>query len=77
VELRSCDYYELFDHSKVIYQDIAFHSRFALDDAGYLNEATCFFLPTGDPVVVAILNSSLGCYLAQNAYALRRKRLAL
>ncbi len=68
-ELRSCDYYEAFDHPKVIYQDIAFHSRFALDgDATYSNE-TCFFLPTGDRVLVAILNSSVTwCYLARNAY---------
>jgi hypothetical protein len=68
-ELRSCAYYQLFDEPKIIYQDIAFHSRFAFDrDASYTNE-TCFFLPAADPNLLAILNSSVAWWhLARNAY---------
>jgi len=58
-ELRSCDYYEIFHAPKLVYQDIAFHSAFALDGEGLLTNDTCFFLRKADPFVLAVLNSSV------------------
>jgi hypothetical protein len=58
-ELRSCDYYDKFEESKIVYQDIQFHSWFALEREGcYLND-TGYIIPTGDLSVLCILNSSL------------------
>ncbi len=58
-ELRPCDYYEKLEQPKIVYQDIQFHSWFALDPDGcYLNN-TSYFLPTGDLYLLSLLNSSL------------------
>ena len=46
-ELRACDYYDKFQEPKIIYQDIQFHSLFALDQKNcYLND-TGYVIPTG------------------------------
>ena len=47
-ELRSCDYYDKFEESKIVYQDIQFHSWFALDREGCFLNNTGYFLPSGD-----------------------------
>jgi hypothetical protein len=61
-ELRSCDYYEVFEHPKLVYQMIAFHSRVALDVGGmYANNAVAM-LPTSDLWVLACLNSPASWY---------------
>jgi len=58
-ELRPCDYYDKFEESKIIYQDIQFHSWNALDTEGcYLNN-TAYFLSTGNLYLLAVLNSPL------------------
>ncbi len=58
-ELRSCDYYDKFEESKIVYQDIQFHSWFALEREGcYLND-TGYIIPTSDLSVLCVLNSSL------------------
>jgi type I restriction-modification system DNA methylase subunit len=58
-ELRACDYYDKFEEPKIIYQDIQFHSWFALDlENCYLND-TGHVIPTGDLSVLSILNSTL------------------
>lgn len=51
------DYYQLFDGPKIVYQEIQFHPRFAIDRTGlYLNNKA--FLVSGDEVwLVAVLNS--------------------
>jgi hypothetical protein len=56
-ELRSCDYYERFELPKLMYQEIAFHSRFCLDDRGYYANNKTFLLPIGDLYLLAVLNS--------------------
>jgi hypothetical protein len=67
-ELRSCDYYEALDSPKAIYQDIAFHSWFALDDVGIYSNNTCYFFPRPDPYLLAVLNSSVAWwYLSRSA----------
>lgn len=58
-ELRSCDYYERFNETKIVYQEIQFLSQFALDEEGvYLNNKV-FFIPGGSYGLLAALNSSL------------------
>ena len=67
-ELRSCDYYEQLDGPKLIYQDIAFHSWFALDVEGMYCNNTCYFAPGADRYLLAVLNSSIvWWYLARSA----------
>lgn len=58
-ELRACDYYDEFEAPKIVYQEIQFHSRFALDDAGLFSNNKVFFLPTDSIFTLSILNSSL------------------
>jgi len=58
-ELRACDYYDKFEQPKIIYQEIQFHSWFALDDEGrYLNNKA-FLVPSSDRYLLALLNSSM------------------
>ena len=53
------DYHAKLEQSKIIYQDIQFHSWFALNPEGcYLNN-TSYFLPGGDLYLLSLLNSSL------------------
>lgn len=53
------DYFPLLDSPKIVYQDIAFHSAFAFDDESLYANNTCYFVPREDPVLLAILNSSV------------------
>jgi len=58
-ELRSCAYYHVFERAKIVWQDLAYHSRFALCDPGLIVEATCFALPSNDYWLLCVLNSPL------------------
>jgi len=58
-ELRSCAYYAEFERPKVMYQEIQFHSQYALDTEGTLSNNKCFFLPSNDLWLLAVLNSPL------------------
>jgi hypothetical protein len=58
-ELRSCAYWDRFKEPKVYYQLIQYHPCYALDSTGvYGNNKTAFML-SGDPYLVAVLNSPL------------------
>jgi TaqI-like C-terminal specificity domain len=58
-ELRSCAYYDTFHKPKIIYQEIQYHCRYALDTNGlYANNKT-FLLPSEDLALLSILNSPL------------------
>ncbi|MBZ0315487.1 MAG: N-6 DNA methylase [Anaerolineae bacterium] len=59
-ELRSCDYYDLFEQPKIIYPDIAPTTRFVLDKSGYFGLNTTYFIPGEDLYLLGILNSKLG-----------------
>ncbi len=59
-ELRSCAYYQRFDEPKILYMDLAYSSTFAVDESGAFANNTCYFVPSGDKVVAAALNSSVG-----------------
>jgi hypothetical protein len=58
-ELRSCSYYHLFDEPKITYQEIQFHSWFALDKQGCVTNNKVFLLPTADLFLLTVLNSPL------------------
>lgn len=58
-ELRSCSYYHELQQSKIVYQEILFHSWFAWDTEGYLHNNKVFALRTDQKHLTAILNSAL------------------
>ncbi|AFW93317.1 type II restriction enzyme and modification methylase [Anabaena sp. 90] len=51
--------YHLFEEPKIIWQDLAFHSRFCLDKQNVFIDMTCFALPCSDLWLLAVLNSPL------------------
>lgn len=58
-ELRACDYYDKFEELKIVYQEIQFHSWFALDFEGHYLNNKAFLIPSGDQHLLTTLNSSL------------------
>jgi len=58
-ELRACDYYAVFERTKIVYQDIGYHSAFSLDRDSRLSNNTCYFIPSESATVLATLNSLL------------------
>ncbi|MEQ9302548.1 MAG: TaqI-like C-terminal specificity domain-containing protein [Marinoscillum sp.] len=75
------DYWELFESEKIVYQDIGYHSRFALSAAREFAEATTFSIPSSDKWLLAVLCSPLmWWYLWRNTVhgkdeALRLKKI--
>ncbi len=65
-ELRSCDYYELFEKPKIVYGVITTGPRFSIDLKGYYANNANFFIPSSDRKLLGILNSKLGWYLIAN-----------
>jgi len=52
-------YHAVFDRPKIVYQEIQYHSAYALDSEGrYLNNKG-FMIPSADPFLLAALNSPL------------------
>jgi hypothetical protein len=70
-ELRSCEYYKVFEKTKVVVGDMAWHSEFALDNSGAVIADTAYVIPSSDEFLLAVLNSRLMwwifCHLAQSA----------
>ena len=52
-------YWQLFEEPKIIYPDIVWRPSFSLDRGGHFTNNTVYFLPTSDPWLLAVLNSSL------------------
>lgn len=66
-ELRSCDYYDRFEGPKIIWKDLSFHPEFAFDTTGIYTNDLCFFIPSDDLWLIAVLNSPLlWAYLWRN-----------
>ncbi len=65
--LRSCDFYNLFEKPKIIYGKITTHPRFSIDLEGYYVNDSNFFIPFIDKKLLAILNSKLGWFLISNS----------
>lgn len=58
-ELRACDYLHAFEKKKIVWAETSFENQFCFVDAGvYLNK-TCFMIPSEDPELLGILNSSV------------------
>lgn len=67
-ELRSCDYYAVFDAPKIIHTDIAWRPQFAFSESPMYFLNTCYVWPTADLYVLGVLNSPLmWAYLWRNA----------
>ena len=58
-ELRSCAYWEQFLPPKIVYPDIYLHQSFAWDTGGNYLANTCYFIPTHERWLTALLNSSV------------------
>lgn len=63
-ELRPCAYYDAFARPRIFYNDITWSSSFGIDLAERLTNNTGYFLPTGDPVLAAVLNAPVGWWYA-------------
>jgi hypothetical protein len=55
-------YQQAFASSKIAYQDITSSNPFAMDKSGFFLANTCYFLPTGDGLLLAYLNSKLAWF---------------
>jgi adenine-specific DNA-methyltransferase len=53
------EYSHEFEHHKIIYPDIFEHQSFAWDEKGYYGANTCYFIPTNDKWLIAVLNSKV------------------
>ena len=51
-------YREFFEGPKIVYGQIMMHPRFYLDTNGFYTNQKCYFLPTGDWFILAVLNST-------------------
>ena len=58
-ELRSCAYYWVFDHPKIIYPAMGQRMRALLDYECRLSNNKCFLIPGNDCYLLALLNSKV------------------
>lgn len=67
-ELRTCDYYDLFQKPRIAHTDIAWRSEFALVEGPMYTVNTVYMWDSADLWVLAVLNSPLlWSYLWRNA----------
>jgi type I restriction-modification system DNA methylase subunit len=62
-------YFAEFEKPKIIYPDIALHSKFAYDVTGKYLDATLFFIPTDNLWLLALLNSKVAWYFFKSICA--------
>lgn len=67
-ELRSCDYYTLFDSPKIVVQCIAYYSQFALDQGGHYINNKVIVMPTDDLFLLAVLNSRVTWWIMNRTF---------
>jgi hypothetical protein len=58
-ELRSCDYYDLFEKPKILWPQIASSARFTIDLAKYVTNDKVFCIHSDDLYLLGLLNSAL------------------
>lgn len=58
------DYWQLMEKPKILYPDIAWTSSFSIDLTGVFPNNTGYFIPTGNPWFVAVLNAPVGWWYA-------------
>ena len=71
-ELRACDYYDLFDSSKILIQTIVYKSQFCVDLEHYVLNNTVVMLPSDDLFLLAILNSRTMWWILSRVMAPRK-----
>lgn len=62
-ELRACDYYEIFDKPKIMYQKFQVKPCFVYDLNGIYCNDSMWVIPTESKVLLAVLNSRMGWWL--------------
>jgi hypothetical protein len=65
-ELRSCAYYDVFEHSTIVYPEIARESRFAMNTTATYPLKTVFSIPSSDLFLLAVLNSRTAWHFLKN-----------
>jgi hypothetical protein len=60
----SVDYWKALESPKILYGDIAWSASFAMDTTGLFSNNSGYFVPTGDPWVVAVLNAPIGWWFS-------------
>src|SRR5262249_15933313 len=53
------EYWKMFASKKIVYQEIQFHSTYALDTDGVFRNNKCCLVPSSDPWLLAVLNAPL------------------
>jgi len=62
-------YWELLESPKILYPDIMWRPDFCLDVKGRYSNNTVYFLPSGDPWLLAVLNSPIGWWFSWRSAA--------
>ena len=57
-ELRPCDYYSIFEGSKIVFPQTGKEGRFTLDTFGFDLDQTVYTIATSDLFLLAVLNSN-------------------
>ena len=67
-EIRSCDYYDVFDNPKIVYPDISSSMRACYDTTGAMCLQSNYVLSSSDPSLLGILNSKLFDWYARHKF---------
>ena len=67
-EIRSCDYYDVFDNPKIVYPDISSSMRACYDTTGTMCLQSNYVLSTSDLSLLGILNSKLFDWYARHKF---------
>lgn len=62
-------YWQLLEQPKILYPDIMWRPSFCLDMDGHYSNNTVYFLPTGDPWLLAVMNSPITWWFSWRAAA--------
>lgn len=76
-ELRSCNYYDLFDKPKIIFPENCKEPRFTLDLNHFFPNNKAYIIPLNDLFLLGILNSSLAWLYAQLVCGTLKKTVKL
>jgi len=58
-ELRPCAYYELFERTKILYQEIQYYPSYTFEQDGMYTNNKVFLLPSSDLALLSVMNSPL------------------
>jgi hypothetical protein len=58
-ELRSCAYWNEFNHAAIIYPELALVPQYAYSATGWISDCTLYIIPNATAYLVGVLNSSI------------------